>query len=51
MAAPRLVVDTVLGRLARWLRALGCDTLDPDGLHADRMLDRLARLVGPAGQA
>ena len=24
---PRMVVDTMLGRLARWLRAMGYDTL------------------------
>jgi uncharacterized protein with PIN domain len=27
MDEPRFVADVMLGRLARWLRALGCDTL------------------------
>lgn len=42
MTAPRFVVDTMLGRLARWLRAMGYDTLYP-GQAADRELLRLAR--------
>jgi uncharacterized protein with PIN domain len=38
----RFVVDTMLGRLARWLRAMGYDTLYP-GQAADRQLLQLAR--------
>ncbi len=44
--APRFVVDTMLGRLARWLRALGYDTLYPGptpGRAGDRRLLQLAR--------
>jgi len=40
--APRFVVDTMLGRLARWLRAMGYDTLYP-GQAEDRRLLQLAR--------
>jgi uncharacterized protein with PIN domain len=40
--APRFVVDTMLGRLARWLRAMGYDTLYP-GQADDRRLLQLAR--------
>ncbi len=40
-AAPRFVVDTMLGRLARWLRAMGYDTLYP-GENGDRRLLELA---------
>jgi uncharacterized protein len=40
---PRFVVDTMLGRLARWLRAVGYDTLYP-GQVEDRRLLRIARL-------
>jgi uncharacterized protein len=40
--SPRFVVDTMLGRLARWLRAMGYDTLYP-GQCADRELLRIAR--------
>ena len=39
---PRFVVDTMLGRLARWLRAMGYDTLYP-GQADDRRLLQLAR--------
>ena len=39
---PRFVVDTMLGRLARWLRAMGYDTLYP-GQADDRHLLQLAR--------
>jgi uncharacterized protein with PIN domain len=39
---PRFVVDTMLGRLARWLRAIGYDTLYP-GQCDDRRLLQLAR--------
>jgi len=39
---PRFVVDTMLGRLARWLRAMGYDTLYP-GQAEDRRLLQLAR--------
>ena len=64
MPAPyRFVVDTMLGKLARWLRALGYDTLYfkvADDRHLlqlaraeARMLltrdGRLARLAGPGG--
>jgi uncharacterized protein len=38
---PRFVVDTMLGRLARWLRAMGYDTLYP-GQAEDRRLLQLA---------
>jgi uncharacterized protein with PIN domain len=38
---PRFVVDTMLGRLARWLRAMGYDTLYP-GQIEDRRLLQLA---------
>ncbi len=41
MNAPRFVVDTMLGRLARWLRAMGYDTLYP-GAADDRRLLRLS---------
>jgi uncharacterized protein with PIN domain len=37
----RFVVDTMLGRLARWLRAMGYDTLYP-GETGDRPLVQLA---------
>jgi hypothetical protein len=40
-APPRFVVDTMLGRLARWLRAMGYDTLYP-GQVKDRRLLQLA---------
>jgi uncharacterized protein with PIN domain len=42
---PRFVVDAMLGRLARWLRAMGYDTLYPEpspGLAGDRRLLALA---------
>ncbi|PYO52735.1 MAG: hypothetical protein DMD83_25245 [Candidatus Rokuibacteriota bacterium] len=39
---PRFVVDTMLGRLARWLRAMGYDTLYP-GQAEDRRLLQLSR--------
>ena len=48
-AAQRFVVDTMLGRLARWLRAMGYDTLYPGpspGRAGDRRLLKLARLEG-----
>lgn len=63
MNASRFVVDTMLGRLARWLRAMGYDTLYP-GRGEDRQLlqlalaenrvlltrdGKLARLAGPLG--
>jgi uncharacterized protein with PIN domain len=38
---PRFVVDTMLGRLARWLRAMGYDALYP-GQAEDRRLLQLA---------
>ena len=43
----RFVVDIMLGRLARWLRAMGYDTLYPGpspGHAGDRRLLQLARL-------
>ena len=42
MTSPRFVVDTMLGRLARWLRAMGYDTLYP-GQCADCELLRIAQ--------
>jgi len=39
---PRFVVDTMLGRLARWLRAMGYDTLYP-GQAEDRRLLQISR--------
>jgi uncharacterized protein len=42
---PRFVVDTMLGRLARWLRAMGYDTLYP-GQIDDRPLLRIAIAEG-----
>ncbi len=41
----RLLADAMLGRLARWLRALGYDTLYDSRLN-DRDLARLARTEG-----
>jgi uncharacterized protein len=44
-AAPRFVVDIMLGRLARWLRALGYDTRYPGpapGHAGDRQLLQIA---------
>jgi hypothetical protein len=60
---PRFVVDAMLGRLARWLRVLGYDTLYPRGVDDRGLLQlaareerllltrdvRLARLAGPRG--
>jgi uncharacterized protein len=37
-ATPRFVVDIMLGRLARWLRAMGYDTLYPDQADDRRLL-------------
>jgi uncharacterized protein with PIN domain len=59
----RFVVDTMLGRLARWLRAMGFDTLYPGQVEDHRLLHlahaedrvlvtrdrRLARLAHPRG--
>ena len=42
---PRLVADAMLGRLARWLRILGYDTLY-DARWPDNQLVRLARAQG-----
>lgn len=42
MNRPRFVVDTMLGRLARWLRAMGYDTAYPGQAEDSRLLD-LAR--------
>jgi uncharacterized protein with PIN domain len=42
-AAPRFVVDAMLGRLARWLRVLGYDTLYPRGLDDRGLLQMAAR--------
>lgn len=61
--APRFVVDVMLGRLARWLRVLGYDTLYPRGVDDRGLLQlaareervlltrdvRLARLAGGRG--
>ena len=44
-AEARLVADAMLGRLARWLRALGYDT-QYDAALDDRALARLARAEG-----
>jgi uncharacterized protein with PIN domain len=41
--APRLLVDTMLGRLAHWLRAMGYDTAYPRSTDDDGLLE-LARL-------
>lgn len=41
-AAPRFVADVMLGRLTRWLRALGYDTLY-DSAYEDAALAELAR--------
>lgn len=63
MQAPRFVVDTMLGRLAHWLRAMGYDTLDLGPADDDRLLrlalaedrilltrdGKLARLAGLRG--
>lgn len=39
MTGPRFVVDAMLGRLARWLRALGYDTLYPGPADDHRLLE------------
>ncbi len=44
-SGPRLVADAMLGRLARWLRILGCDVLY-DPRWSDNELARLARAEG-----
>lgn len=63
MKPPRFVVDTMLGRLARWLRAMGYDTLYLGPAEDRRLLQlaeaedrilltrdgRLARLAGTRG--
>jgi len=63
MTAPRFVVDAMLGRLARWLRAMGYDTLYLGQAGDRRLLQlalteerilvtrdrRLARLAHPTG--
>lgn len=63
MNPPRFVVDTMLGRLARWLRAMGYDTLYPGAADDRRLLQlahaedrilltrdaKLARLAGARG--
>jgi len=41
--APRLLVDAMLGRLARWLRLLGCDTVLASNDEHDADLVRRAR--------
>lgn len=38
VAEPRFVADVMLGRLARWLRALGCDTLYAPSVSDARLL-------------
>jgi uncharacterized protein with PIN domain len=35
---PRFVVDTMLGRLARWLRVIGYDTAYPGAVEDERLL-------------
>lgn len=64
MSARRFVVDTMLGRLARWLRAMGYDTVYLGPAHDHRLLQlafsedrllltrdaKLARLAGPRGR-
>lgn len=61
--SPKFIVDTMLGKLARWLRALGYDTVYPRAAEDDRLLSlaraearilltrdaRLAREAGPLG--
>jgi len=63
MNPPRFVVDTMLGRLARWLRAMGYDTLYLGTAEDRRLLQlahaedrvlltrdaKLARLAAPMG--
>lgn len=63
MGIHRFVVDTMLGRLARWLRAMGYDTLYLGPAHDRRLLQlalsedrllltrdaKLAQLAGPRG--
>lgn len=63
MSPPRFVVDTMLGRLARWLRAMGYDTLYLGPADDRRLLQlassedrilltrdgKLARLAGALG--
>lgn len=45
LAQLRLLADAMLGRLARWLRILGCDTLYDPAWNDDE-LARLARAEG-----
>jgi uncharacterized protein len=45
MAAPRLLADEMLGRLARYLRMLGCDTVYVRGWSDDEIV-RVARADG-----
>lgn len=40
---PRLLVDEMLGRLARWLRVLGYDTVWERGVADDALLERAER--------
>jgi len=44
--APRLLVDAMLGRLARWLRLLGCDAVLAPNDATDMELVRRARAEG-----
>ncbi len=48
---PRFVVDTMLGRLARWLRAMGYDTLYPGQAEDRRLLHAHSWRLGVTGVA
>jgi uncharacterized protein len=43
MAPPRWLADEMLGRLARYLRFVGCDTAYLQGLADDELLERARR--------
>lgn len=43
MAEPRFVADAMLGRLARWLRAMGYDVVYDPALHDPELVDLAAR--------
>ncbi len=42
-ATPRFAADAMLGRLAKWLRLLGFDTVYDPSLRGSRLLQRAAR--------